>query len=102
MDRKLNSPSEFYAADWTEIGTKSSLRGLLSDITGVEHEVLRGTDPSYCSVAQRMSWASQRVTSRIEDQAYCLVGLFNVNMPLLYGEGQKAFIRLQEEIMRTI
>lgn len=53
------------------------------------------------SVATRMSWASRRVTKRVEDEAYALLGLFNVNMPLLYGEGTKAFRRLQEEIIRT-
>ncbi|KAL6356894.1 hypothetical protein LRP88_10507 [Fusarium phalaenopsidis] len=53
------------------------------------------------SVATRMSWASRRVTKRVEDQAYALLGLFNVNMPLLYGEGTKAFRRLEEEIIRT-
>lgn len=53
------------------------------------------------SVATRMSWASGRVTTRLEDQAYALLGLFNVSMPLLYGEGTKAFRRLQEEIIRN-
>lgn len=52
------------------------------------------------SVAQRMSWASNRETTRPEDIAYCLFGLFNVNLPLLYGEGKQAFQRLQEEIIR--
>lgn len=47
-----------------------------------------------------MSWASERDTKRLEDKAYCLMGFFDVNMPLLYGEGQKAFVRLQEEIIR--
>ena len=47
-----------------------------------------------------MSWASKRKTTRVEDQAYSLMGLFNVNMPMLYGEGKKAFIRLQEEIIK--
>src|SRR5450756_1783726 len=47
-----------------------------------------------------MSWASRRSTTRSEDVAYCLMGLFDVNMPLLYGEGAKAFIRLQEEILK--
>ena len=48
-----------------------------------------------------MSWASQRNTTRVEDKAYCLMGLFDVNMPLLYGEGMKAFVRLQEEIIKN-
>ncbi|PNP44219.1 hypothetical protein THARTR1_11110 [Trichoderma harzianum] len=54
----------------------------------------------FISVAQRMSWASNRTTTREEDVAYCLLGIFDVNMPLLYGEGHKAFQRLQEEIIK--
>ena len=52
------------------------------------------------SIAERMSWAAKRKTTRQEDEAYCLLGIFGVNMPLLYGEGPGAFIRLQEEIIR--
>ena len=52
------------------------------------------------SIAQRMSWASHRSTTRIEDEAYCLLGLFGINMPLIYGEGRRAFLRLQEEILQ--
>jgi hypothetical protein len=51
------------------------------------------------SVAQKMRWASERTTTREEDVAYCLMGLFNVNMPLLYGEGTRAFFRLQKAIL---
>ena len=47
-----------------------------------------------------MNWASARSTTRIEDEAYCLMGLFNVNMPTIYGEGRQAFHRLQHEIMK--
>lgn len=55
------------------------------------------------SVATRMSWAAHRQTIRDEDTAYCLLGLFDVNMPLLYGEGgEKAFLRLQREIVQQI
>lgn len=50
-------------------------------------------------IAQRMSWASTRETTREEDLAYCLLGLFNINMPLLYGEGKAAFTRLQHAII---
>ncbi|KAE8423525.1 ankyrin repeat-containing domain protein [Aspergillus pseudocaelatus] len=52
------------------------------------------------NVAQRMSWAAERVTTRVEDRAYSLLGIFGVNIPLIYGERETAFIRLQEEIMR--
>jgi hypothetical protein len=51
------------------------------------------------SVAQKMKWASNRSTTREEDVAYCLMGLFDVNMPLLYGEGTRAFFRLQKAIL---
>src|SRR3984957_19837426 len=47
-----------------------------------------------------MAWASRRKTTRKEDIAYCLLGIFGINMPLLYGEGERAFIRLQEEILK--
>jgi hypothetical protein len=63
--------------------------------------VLTGTvDVFDCSVAERMSWAAKRRTKRVEDNAYSLFGLFQVNMPMLYGEGDKAFHRLQEEILK--
>jgi hypothetical protein len=86
----------FYNSGWVEIGTKKSLETLVSAITRIEH--LYGWETS--SVAQKMSWASRRETLRAEDMAYCLLGLFGVNMPPLYGEGEKAFLRLQTEIMK--
>lgn len=52
------------------------------------------------SIARKMSWAASRNTARIEDRAYSLLGIFDVNIPMLYGEGAKAFIRLQEEIIK--
>ena len=52
------------------------------------------------SIAQRMGWAAGRETTRIEDEAYCLLGVFGINMPLIYGEGSRAFLRLQEEIIK--
>lgn len=69
-------------------------------MTGIDSAVLRGSDPTERTVAERMSWAASRSTTRVEDAAYCLMGLFNVFMPMLYGEGSRAFTRLQEEIMR--
>ncbi|KAJ4355566.1 uncharacterized protein N0V89_003584 [Didymosphaeria variabile] len=64
-------------------------------------EAQMGADLGSVSVAERMRWASKRETTRTEDIAYCLLGIFDVNMPLLYGEGEKAFTRLQEEIMKN-
>ncbi|KAH9924635.1 uncharacterized protein BXZ73DRAFT_91226 [Epithele typhae] len=78
------------------------LSRILKQATGIPKAVLRSdkgiTD---VSIAARMSWASKRKTTRIEDEAYCLFGRFGVSMPTLYGEGRKAFYRLQEEIMKT-
>lgn len=91
---------EFYSFEWREIGTKGSLAEPLFSLTGIPVSILNGESPASCSVAVRMSWASTRQTTREEDMAYCLLGLFNVNMPLLYGEGTKAFVRLQEQILR--
>jgi len=92
----------FFDREWVELGTKKDLETLLSTITKIHVEVLRdATKLEEFSVAQKMSWASRRETKRVEDIAYCLLGIFGVHMPMLYGEGDHAFIRLQEEIMRN-
>jgi hypothetical protein len=94
----------FYNNQWEHIGSKStvSLKRLLSQITNIDGEVLSNSSLLYTlPVAQKMSWASQRETTRPEDIAYCLLGIFDVQMPLLYGEGEEnAFMRLQEEIIK--
>lgn len=91
---------EFYDKHWREIGTKSSLAAELRRITGIRAEVLAGAPLTRCCMAERMSWASKRQTTKAEDRAYSLLGIFDVNMPLLYGEGSRAFIRFQEEVLR--
>lgn len=92
----------FFSESWTSLGTKWQLLTLLSDITSIDSAWLRGGEDalSIASIAQKMSWAANRTTTRLEDRAYSLLGIFDVNMPLLYGEGQKAFTRLQEEILK--
>lgn len=92
---------EFFNACWQEIGTRLSLQIQISAITGITRSVLSGDNPLSYTVHVRMSWAAYRRTTRLEDEAYCLMGLFGINMPLLYGEGPRAFRRLQEEIMRV-
>lgn len=74
----------------------------VSSVTGISEKYVQHFSAEYSlpSVAQRMSWASKRITTRVEDMAYCLMGIFKVNMPLLYGEGRKAFFRLQGEIVK--
>ena len=93
----------FFSSSWQVIGrlTKGSkLSEVASEITSIQPAFLGGLDLRIANIAVRMSWASERVTTRGEDMAYCLLGIFEVNMPLLYGEGTKAFDRLQEEILK--
>lgn len=95
----------FFARDWQWLGTKSdpSLSQSIQKITKIEPAVL--SDPSQIPkvcVARRMAWASSRKTTRPEDMAYSLMGIFGISMPLLYGEGaERAFVRLQEEIIKV-
>jgi hypothetical protein len=91
---------DFFDCNWNQIGSKSDLKELLYRVTNIDPAVLDGGDVSAVSVGRRMSWASSRKTKRAEDGAYCLLGLFDVNMPLLYGERDKAFVRLQEEVLK--
>ena len=88
----------FYDYKWNRIGHKERLLKEISEITGIGVQYL--DDMRKASVATKMSWISRRQTSRVEDMAYCLLGLFDVNMPLLYGEGRKAFLRLELEIVK--
>lgn len=88
----------FYSAEWGELGNRNDMRTTISNVTGIHPNALGApieTILNNFSIAQRMSWAANRVTTRVEDKAYCLLGLFNINMPLLYGERDKAFVRLQ-------
>jgi hypothetical protein len=99
---------EFYDESWNLIGRKGrsganrKFTEHLSEATQINFSALTGWNSlSSFSVAQRMSWAAGRATTRVEDMAYSLLGLFEINMPLLYGEGMRAFSRLQEEILKA-
>ncbi|KAH8886441.1 HET-domain-containing protein [Thozetella sp. PMI_491] len=122
---------EFYDQAWNKIGERNSMAALLARITSIDKQVLSRGGSGDCahfmiltsdisrtcldcganlsiegilasySIATRLGWAASRVTTREEDIAYCLLGILDVNLPLLYGEGKKAFIRLQEELIRT-
>jgi hypothetical protein len=104
--QELIAPYEvlFFDQHWSFRGSKTSVDfvALLSNITGIQPGILRHTTSLLeLSTAHKMSWAAHRRTTRIEDTAYCLLGIFDVNMPLLYGEEDKAFQRLQEEIIKS-
>ncbi|KAL7947586.1 heterokaryon incompatibility domain-containing protein [Trichoderma barbatum] len=89
----------FFSAKWAPIGRKMKLSRILEQIIGIPHDILTGNARlDQISVADRMNWVSKRQATREEDIAYFLMGIFDVNMPMVYGEGGKASVRLQEEI----
>lgn len=94
---------EFYAENWEPVGTKLERYEEIAKITGISTAVLvRSREFDTFSAAEKLSWAAHRTVTRSEDEAYSLWGLFQVNMPLLYGEGrERAFRRLQEAIYNT-
>ncbi|RMY47433.1 hypothetical protein D0863_15638 [Hortaea werneckii] len=101
--QELIAPREvrFFGVDWNRLGSSHQLVETIAARTLIDADLLRGLkELKRYSIAQRMSWAADRMTSRIEDRAYSLLGLFDVNIPLLYGERERAFMRLQEEIIR--
>lgn len=111
--QELLAPSslEFFDSSWSRIGVKSDLSIVIQEVTGINSQYIIGFPMasgqsvyqclSRASVAERMSWASRRRTTRPEDLAYCLLGIFDIHIPMLYGEGLHAFKRLQEEIMKV-
>ncbi|RYP89434.1 hypothetical protein DL770_004404 [Monosporascus sp. CRB-9-2] len=101
--QELLAPTKvhFFSKEWMKIGTRISLADDIADITSIGKDYLWGGNLNSASVATRMSWAAKRQTTRDEDKAYSLLGIFDINMPLLYGEGEKAFLRLQEEIIKV-
>jgi hypothetical protein len=100
--QELLAPREvdFYDVDWNHIGTKTSKVAAVEKATGIPKGYLLGRAPlDHASIAQRMSWAANRKTTRKEDRAYCLLGLFGVSISMEYGD-DTAFYRLQEAIMK--
>jgi tetratricopeptide (TPR) repeat protein len=102
--QELLAPStvEFFSQEGQQLGSKISLERDIHEITKIPTEAIRGQRRlSEFSVEQRMVWAEKRVTTVKEDKVYCLLGIFGVFMPLIYGEREEyAFLRLKEEIRR--
>lgn len=92
----------FFDKDWNYLGDQYSLVDIIQKATGIREPVLTKLIKLHnCSIAERMSWAANRKTKRIEDRVYSLFGIFQVHLPMLYGEGEAAFQRLQQAILRT-
>ncbi|KAM5530589.1 hypothetical protein V8D89_015748 [Ganoderma adspersum] len=93
----------FLSKDWHILGSKHELAPQIKEITSIPRAVIRCQKPlDTVSVAQRMSWAAERKTTREEDRAYSMLGIFGVNIRISYGEGSYAFYRLQEAIINEI
>lgn len=91
----------FYDKEWKRLGTRSDLSGPLSVITGIHSTYLTGQeDFRTACIARKMSWMAGRTTTREEDIAYSMLGIFGINLVPQYGEGRRAFMRLQEELLQ--
>jgi hypothetical protein len=90
----------FFSVEGQLLGNKQTLEGLIHSITNLPVAALRGTSLMTFSVDERLRWTQGRRTKKAEDRAYCLLGIFGVYMPLIYGEGENAFVRLEAEIKK--
>jgi Heterokaryon incompatibility protein (HET) len=93
---------EFFSQDGSLLGNKSSLEQEIYEITRIPIEALRGAPLAQFEVEERLSWAERREAKRPEDKAYSLLGILNVHLPLIYGEGNHSYVRLREEIRLSI
>jgi hypothetical protein len=93
---------KFFSMEGKLLGDKLTLERQVCDITGIPAKALRGSPLCDFSIAERMSWAGRRKTTREEDQAYSLLGIFDITIPVIYGEGKdRAMQRLREEIEKA-
>ncbi|KAF2229657.1 hypothetical protein EV356DRAFT_510315 [Viridothelium virens] len=100
--QELLAPSrlQFFDQRWTDLGTRSDNIDAIWEATSIDQKYLNGDEQfrSAC-IATKMSWAANRTTALADDRAYCMLGLFGVHIEAPYGEGMKAFLRLQEELV---
>ncbi|KAI4941700.1 hypothetical protein J4E91_010574 [Alternaria rosae] len=90
---------EFFSADGARLGDKDSLKQTIHEITEIPIEALSGSDMSKFDITKRFSWAQNRQTTREEDGAYCLLGIVDCHLPLIYGEGKESALkRLRKEM----
>lgn len=105
--QELLAPAKIklYSADWLPLSDfpndkeNTAIMHVVSDITGIDHHNLRYFSPGLLNVREKMVWAASRKTTRVEDVAYSLLGIFDISMPIAYGESKRAFRRLMEAIV---
>lgn len=99
---RFYADARFFDKTWNFLGDRGTLVDSIHKATNIRRVVLLKYIVLHdCCIAERMSWAANRKTKRIEDRAYSLFGIFKVHLPMLYGEREAAFQRLQREILKT-
>jgi hypothetical protein len=94
---------EFFSREGKRLGDKRALERQIHEITGIPVTALRGTPLSQFDAEERLLWAKSCQTTHKEDKAYSLFGIFDIQIPLLYGEGSdRALKRLREEIDKPV
>jgi NACHT domain/Heterokaryon incompatibility protein (HET) len=92
---------EFFSQEGKRLGDKTSLMQQIHEITNISLPALQGNSLSQFSVDERLKWIEHRQTKLEEDKAYSLLGIFDVYIPPIYGEGTgSAFKRLLDEIKK--
>ena len=91
---------DFYSRDGVRLGDKISLKQQIAEITGIPIEAIQGLALSKFSIEERLSWVEKRQTTKAEDRSYCLLGLFQVFLPLIYGEGQSSAMRRLHRVIQ--
>lgn len=90
---------EFFSREGYRIGDKVSLGQLVHEITGVPIDALEGRSLESFENSDLIGWAKGRKTTEPEDGVYCLLGMLNVSMLVLYSEGpEQALSRLSDEM----
>ncbi|KAG2052173.1 hypothetical protein BDR06DRAFT_888562, partial [Suillus hirtellus] len=107
--QELLAPSQikFYGENWKPLiqgstndrGSKVIMEKI-ETLTDINMKDLKSFTPGIDRVPEKMLWASRRRTTRMEDIAYCLIGIFDISLMITYGEGKRAFFRLMEEIVK--
>ena len=88
---------QFFSRDGMLLGDKESLQQQIHEITGIAIPALQGEPLDGFNIEERFTWAERRQTTREEDWAYSLLGIFGIFMPLIYGEGKAHAVRRLEK-----
>lgn len=93
---------QFFDRDWNLIGTRQQLAKIIAELTKIDARYLTGeSNFRDACIAVKMSWAAERKTTKVEDRTYSLLGIFDIPMDVKYGEGSRAFVRLEKELLAT-